>query len=111
LVLHGDLTPANVLDGGSIRGLVAVDPAPCWDDAAFDPVDLLLWRSEDLATLGARAQELGDQLDSRPERLLRWCAAFAASVALEEAEEAEEASIGASPSARIRMLIDLASSI
>jgi streptomycin 6-kinase len=28
-VLHGDLTPANLLDGGNRRGLVAIDPAPC----------------------------------------------------------------------------------
>jgi streptomycin 6-kinase len=108
VVLHGDLTPANVLDGGSTRGLVAVDPAPCWGDAAFDTVDLLMWRLDDLATLSARAQELGDHLGSPPERLLRWCAAFAASSALEEAEGAR---LGEPPPARIRMLIDLSSSI
>jgi streptomycin 6-kinase len=27
-VLHGDLTPSNILDGGPHRGLVAIDPAP-----------------------------------------------------------------------------------
>jgi len=42
-LLHGDLTPSNVLDGGAQRGLVAVDPAPCLgDDVAFEAVDLLL---------------------------------------------------------------------
>src|SRR5262249_4910642 len=28
-LLHGDLTPSNILDGGARRGLVAIDPAPC----------------------------------------------------------------------------------
>jgi streptomycin 6-kinase len=42
-VLHGDLTPSNILDGGAERGLVAMDPAPCLGDAAFDAVDLILW--------------------------------------------------------------------
>ena len=38
VLLHGDLTPANVLDGGEQRGLVAIDPAPCLGDPAFDVV-------------------------------------------------------------------------
>src|SRR5207253_747165 len=38
-LLHGDLTPSNILDGGGKRGLVAIDPAPCLgDDLAFDAV-------------------------------------------------------------------------
>jgi streptomycin 6-kinase len=40
VLLHGDLTPANILDGGVARGLVAIDPAPCVGDPAFDGVDL-----------------------------------------------------------------------
>jgi streptomycin 6-kinase len=35
VLLHGDLTPSNILDGGE-RGLVAIDPAPCIGDGAFD---------------------------------------------------------------------------
>jgi streptomycin 6-kinase len=38
-LLHGDLTRSNILDGGVRRGLVAIDPAPCLGDAAFDAVD------------------------------------------------------------------------
>lgn len=110
VVLHGDLTPANVLDGGTRRGLVAIDPAPCWGDAAFDSIDLLMWQAEDLATLNARAHELGHRLGSAPERLVAWCAAFAASVALEETEAAAEG-VAEPLSARIHMLIDLATSI
>ena len=29
VLLHGDLHPGNVLDGGGSRGLVAIDPRPC----------------------------------------------------------------------------------
>jgi streptomycin 6-kinase len=42
VLLHGDLTPSNILDGGAGRGLVAIDPAPCLGDAAFEAVDLIL---------------------------------------------------------------------
>jgi streptomycin 6-kinase len=35
-LLHGDLNPGNILGGGPQRGLVAIDPAPCLGDAAFD---------------------------------------------------------------------------
>jgi streptomycin 6-kinase len=106
VVLHGDLTPANVLDGGAGRGLVAVDPAPCWGDPAFDSVDLLMWRADDLTTLSARARDLGDRVGFAQERALRWCAAFAAMVALELAEAALP---GEPPSTRLTMLVDLAS--
>ena len=105
VVLHGDLTPANVLDGGAGRGLVAVDPAPCWGDPAFDTVDLLMWRADDLTTLSARARDLGDRLGLPQDRALRWCAAFAAMVALEIAEAAPP---GEPRSARLRMLVELA---
>jgi streptomycin 6-kinase len=105
VVLHGDLTPANVLDGGVRRGLVAVDPAPCLGDPAFDTVDLLMWRADDLSTLSARARELGDRLGFPQERALRWCAAFAAMVALELAEAAP---LDEPPPARVGMLVELA---
>jgi streptomycin 6-kinase len=41
VLLHGDFTPVNILDGGERRGLVAIRPASCLGDPAFDPVDLL----------------------------------------------------------------------
>ena len=107
VVLHGDLTPANVLDGGTERGPVAVDPAPCWGDPAFDTVDLLMWGADDLASLTARAQGLGDRLGLPEDRPLHWCAAFAAMVALEQAEAAGR---DEPPPPRVPMLVDLARS-
>ena len=56
MLLHGDLTPVNVLDGGVERGLVAIDPAPCVGDPAFDAIDLVLWRADDAATIATRAE-------------------------------------------------------
>jgi streptomycin 6-kinase len=78
-LLHGDLTPANVLDGGS-RGLVAVDPAPCVGDAVFDAVDLVYWGATEIER---RAERLGGR------RLLDWCVAFAPMAALELAERGD----------------------
>jgi streptomycin 6-kinase len=100
--LHGDLTPANIVRGGTGRGLVALDPAPCHGDAAFDPVDLLFWQADDLATITARATELGSAIIVDADRLLDWCVAFAGMIALE---------LAASPNAskeRIRAYLELA---
>jgi streptomycin 6-kinase len=86
-LLHGDLTPSNILAGGNKRGLVAIDPAPCLgDDLAFDAVDLLLWQADDVDTVAARAEQLAPALDVDASRLLDWCTAFAAMTALELAE-------------------------
>ena len=88
VLLHGDLTPSNVLDGGPERGLVAIDPAPCLGDPAFDAVDLLLWQADDLATIQARAGRLAAATGTDPGRLLGWCTAFATMTALELASQA-----------------------
>jgi len=103
VLLHGDLTPVNVLDGGAGRGLVAIDPAPCAGDPAFDTVDLLFWQVDDLAGLIARATELAARLDLSAERMVRWCAAFAPMAALERAEATAPVSAG-----RLSMLLELA---
>jgi streptomycin 6-kinase len=42
VLLHGDLHPGNVLDGGNPRGLVAIDSRLCAGEAAFDLVDWVL---------------------------------------------------------------------
>jgi streptomycin 6-kinase len=86
-LLHGDLTPSNILDGGARRGLVAIDPAPCLgDDLAFDAIDLLLWQADDVDTIAARATVLAPAIGVQANHLLEWCTAFAAMTALELAE-------------------------
>ena len=91
VLLHGDLTPVNVLDGGAERGLVAIDPAPCLGDPAFDAIDLVLWRAEDVETIAVRAEQLAPAIGADASRLLDWCAAFAGMVALEIAEASDSA--------------------
>jgi streptomycin 6-kinase len=103
VLLHGDLTPRNILDGGAQRGLVAIDPAPCLGDAAFDAVDLLLWNADDLDTIERRARGLAAATGMDAARLLAWCQAFAAMNAL------ELASRGDAPGTRIDALRELAS--
>ena len=103
-VLHGDLTPRNILDGGDERGLVAIDPAPCLgDDLAFDAIDLVLWRADDVDLIGARAEQLAPAIGVDARRLLDWCTAFAAMTALELCESSD------SSLERIRVAVTLAS--
>jgi streptomycin 6-kinase len=86
-LLHGDLTPSNILDGGAQRGLVAIDPAPCLgDDLAFEAIDLLLWQADDVNTIAARAKLLAQAIGADTNHLFEWCSAFAAMTALELAE-------------------------
>ena len=104
VLLHGDLTPVNVLDGGPERGLVAIDPAPCLGDPAFDAVDLLFWRAENVDTIVSRAESLAPAMDAEPDRMLAWCAAFAGMLASELAGEPD------SSEARIRTALELSQS-
>jgi streptomycin 6-kinase len=69
VLLHGDLTPSNLLDGGEPRGLVAIDPAPCLGDPAFDALDLIMWQADDRDIVLARAEELAVALGFEPRRL------------------------------------------
>src|SRR5712691_8211414 len=105
VLLHGDLTPVNVLDGGEERGLVAIDPAPCLGDPAFDAIDLVFWRAEDVETIATRAEALAPAIGADGDRLLDWCAAFAGMVALELAEAAD------SSRERVDTLVALASRV
>jgi streptomycin 6-kinase len=103
VLLHGDLTPSNLLDGGPARGLVAIDPTPCVGDPAFDAIDLLLWQADDPATVERRAQTLATALGTDAHRLLDWCTAFAGMAALELARTPD------TPSHRIEAAVALAS--
>lgn len=87
VLLHGDLTPRNILDGGAERGLVAIDPTPCRGDAAFDAVDLILWQARDLETIQARTELVASATGVEVGRLHAWCCAFAGMIALELASE------------------------
>lgn len=102
VLLHGDLTPGNILDGGAERGLVAIDPAPCIGDAAFDAVDLILWQADDLETIQARAERVAAATGTDAARLLGWCTAFAGMTALELASQ------GTGPRPRTEALLTLA---
>jgi streptomycin 6-kinase len=103
VLLHGDLTPGNILDGGPGRGLVAIDPAPCRGDPAFDAVDLILWQADALETIQARAQRLAAAAGQDAGQLYSWCTAFAAMTALDLASRANGHSAG------IQALLELAS--
>src|SRR5205085_1472291 len=111
VLLHGDLTAVNVLYGGDQRGLVAIDPAPCLGDPAFDAIDLVLgpglpadlWRTDDVDAITARAASVAQAIGVDTTRLLDWCIAFAGMTASELASESDNNS-----DARIRTLLALA---
>jgi streptomycin 6-kinase len=81
VLLHGDLHPGNVLDGGATRGLVAIDPRPCVGDAAVDAVDWVFWTADDPRRWRPRCRDLAGALGLDAERLWGWCGAFAAMLA------------------------------
>jgi streptomycin 6-kinase len=91
VLLHGDLHPGNVLDGGAVRGLVAIDPRPCIGDAAVDAVDWVFWGADDPRAWEPRSRDLAAGLRLDHERLWAWSAAFAAMLATAQAAR------GASP--------------
>jgi streptomycin 6-kinase len=83
VLLHGDFTPVNILDGGEQRGLVAIDPAPCVGDPAFDAVDLVFWQAGDLDTISRRVEVLAPAIGVEATRLLDWCTAFVGMAAMD----------------------------
>ncbi|MDQ3855119.1 MAG: aminoglycoside phosphotransferase family protein [Chloroflexota bacterium] len=102
VLLHGDLTPVNILDGGQDRGMVAIDPAPCIGDSAFDAIDVVLWRARSLHAVEERTDQLGTAIGVDSARLLSWCAAFAAMAAMDVAQ------LPHAPAELVRTLLDLA---
>jgi streptomycin 6-kinase len=93
VLLHGDLHPSNVLDGGALRGLVAIDPRPCVGDAAVDAVDWVFWAADDPGVWEPRSRDLAVALDLEHERLWAWCAAFAAMLAASRAARGASAEL------------------
>jgi len=57
----------NLLDDGGERGLVAIDPAPCLGDPAFDAIDLVFWRADDAGTIATRAERLAPRSERIPD--------------------------------------------
>jgi streptomycin 6-kinase len=90
VLLHGDLHAGNVLDGGSARGLVAIDPRPCLGDPAFDAVDWVFWGEDDPGAWAARRMELAGAIGCSSDRLRLWCAALAALLAAGRVARGEE---------------------
>ncbi|MFE4830740.1 aminoglycoside phosphotransferase family protein [Streptomyces sp. NPDC056672] len=81
-LVHGDLHPANVLSGPDAR-MVAIDPRPVWGDPDFDAVDRVLEGAADFAVLEQRIEELAALVpDQSPHRVLGWCRALAALIAV-----------------------------
>jgi streptomycin 6-kinase len=91
VLLHGDLHPSNVLDGGTVRGLVAIDPRPCVGDAAVDAVDWVFWAVDDPRAWEPRSRDLALALGVDHERLWAWCAAFASMLAAGKADRGASA--------------------
>lgn len=85
VLLHGDLHPSNVLDGGARRGLVAIDPRPCVGDAAFDAVDWVFWPEDGPEHWRPRCERLARDLGLDGERIWDWCRTFAAMLAMTQA--------------------------
>lgn len=81
VLLHGDLHPANVLDGGGGRGLAAIDPRACVGDPAFDAVDWVFWPQDDPEKWRDRCTCLATALGTDGDRIWQWCRTFAAMLA------------------------------
>jgi streptomycin 6-kinase len=83
-LVHGDLHPANVLDAGSVRGLVIIDPRPCLGDRTFDAIDWALGRATTEQELAERIHRLCALIpDLDGDRLRRWCQATAVIIAVQ----------------------------
>jgi streptomycin 6-kinase len=109
VLLHGDFTPVNILDGGERRGLVAIDPAPCLGDPAFDAVDLVFWQAGDLDTINRRVAVLAPAMGVEATRLLDWCTAFAGMAAMDLVGPGQREELADdNRSARVRAALSLA---
>ncbi|MEV7095439.1 aminoglycoside phosphotransferase family protein [Amycolatopsis sp. NPDC051045] len=82
-LVHGDLHPANVLDAGPGRGIVAIDPRPGLGDPALDVVDWMFLPMAAGGTLDDGLAALAPHVTGfDAERVRAWCVAMAPLVAL-----------------------------
>ncbi|HEX5292269.1 MAG TPA: aminoglycoside phosphotransferase family protein [Streptosporangiaceae bacterium] len=101
-MVHGDLHPANVLDGGPGRGLVAIDPRPSVGDPDWDAVDWAMTRATSAAEMDARITRLAGLVPGLDAgRLQRWCRAAAVVLAVQRLRQHP-------PDAAAGLLLDLA---
>jgi streptomycin 6-kinase len=83
-LVHGDLHPANVLDGGPARGLVAIDPRPSLGDPDWDAVDWVMTRAASRAEIHDRIAQLAGLVPGLDgDRVWRWCLAAAVVLAVQ----------------------------
>ncbi|WP_410657686.1 aminoglycoside phosphotransferase family protein [Amycolatopsis sp. lyj-112] len=76
-IVHGDLHPGNVLDGGPGRGAVAIDPRPSVGDPDFDLADWVTLPMMDGGTLEDGFDALAPHLPGfDAERVRAWCVAL-----------------------------------
>ncbi|ANN17702.1 aminoglycoside phosphotransferase [Amycolatopsis orientalis] len=77
-IVHGDLHPGNVLDGGPGRGAVAIDPRPSVGDPAFDLADWVTLPMLDGGTLEDGFDAIAPHLPGFDAgRVRAWCVALA----------------------------------
>ncbi|MGW4829235.1 aminoglycoside phosphotransferase family protein [Amycolatopsis japonica] len=77
-IVHGDLHPGNVLDGGPGRGAVAIDPRPSVGDPWFDLADWVTLPMRDGGTLEDGFDAIAPYLPGfDAERVRAWCVALA----------------------------------
>jgi streptomycin 6-kinase len=82
-LVHGDLHPANVLDGGPARGLVAIDPRPSLGDPDWDAVDWVMTRAASRTEMQDRIAQLARLVSGLDgDRVWRWCLAAAVVLAV-----------------------------
>ncbi|MFF1610327.1 aminoglycoside phosphotransferase family protein [Amycolatopsis sp. NPDC058278] len=82
-LIHGDLHPANVLDAGPERGIVAIDPRPGLGDPSLDAVDFVYVPMAAGGTIDDGIAALAPHVaDFDAERVRAWCVAMAPLVAL-----------------------------
>ena len=89
-IVHGDLHPGNVLDGGPGRGAVAIDPRPSVGDPAFDLVDWVTVPMKEGGTLEDGFDAIAPHLpDFDAARVRAWCVALSPLVVMRPLDRGE----------------------